>query len=288
MLEKDNQKVYVNGGFYSKKEASISVFDRGFLFSDSVYEVSAVLEGKLVDWKEHFARLIRSLSHLSLVNNFKEEDFYQIQKKLIKENELKEGLCYIQVTRGVAEREFNFAKKSLIPTVVIFTQEKQILNNPASKEGIKIITVPDDRWQRRDIKTTQLLAQSLAKTHAVQKGVDDSLLVQGGFINEGSSSNAFIIKDGRIITPNLSSDILGGITRSSVIKFCQINNIKIKEQKINIDYLMNAQEVFLTSSTGFVIPVIEIDGRLVGNGLVGDMVKEIQRIYLEHIKAKLS
>jgi len=278
----------VNGEFYSKKEASISVFDRGFLFSDSVYEVSAVLEGKLVDWKEHFARLIRSLSHLSLVNNFKEEDFYQIQKKLIKENELKEGLCYIQVTRGVAEREFNFAKKSLIPTVVIFTQEKQILNNPASKEGIKIITVPDDRWQRRDIKTTQLLAQSLAKTHAVQKGVDDSLLVQGGFINEGSSSNAFIIKGGRIITPNLSSDILGGITRSSVIKFCQINNIKIKEQKINIDYLMNAQEVFLTSSTGFVIPVIEIDGRLVGNGLVGDMVKEIQRIYLEQIKAELS
>ena len=288
MLEKDNQKVYVNGEFYSKKEASISVFDRGFLFSDSVYEVSAVLEGKLVDWKEHFARLIRSLSHLSLENNFKEEDFYQIQKKLIKENELKEGLCYIQVTRGVAEREFNFAKKSLLPTVVIFTQEKQILNNPASKVGIKIITVPDDRWQRRDIKTTQLLAQSLAKTHAVQKGVDDSLLVQGGFINEGSSSNAFIIKDGRIITPNLSSDILGGITRSSVIKFCQINNIKIMEQKINIDYLMNAQEVFLTSSTGFVIPVIEIDGRLVGNGLVGDMVKEIQRIYLEHIKAKLS
>lgn len=278
----------MNGEFYSKKEASISVFDRGFLFSDSVYEVSAVLEGKLVDWKEHFARLIRSLSHLSLVNNFKEEDFYQIQKKLIKENELKEGLCYIQVTRGVAEREFNFAKKSLIPTVVIFTQEKQILNNPASKEGIKIITVPDDRWQRRDIKTTQLLAQSLAKTHAVQKGVDDSLLVQGGFINEGSSSNAFIIKGGRIITPNLSSDILGGITRSSVIKFCQINNIKIKEQKINIDYLMNAQEVFLTSSTGFVIPVIEIDGRLVGNGLVGDMVKEIQRIYLEQIKAELS
>ena len=288
MLEKDNQKVYVNGEFYSKKEASISVFDRGFLFSDSVYEVSAVIEGKLVDWKEHFARLIRSLSHLSLVNNFKEEDFYQIQKKLIKENELKEGLCYIQVTRGVAEREFNFAKKSLLPTVVIFTQEKQILNNPASKVGIKIITVPDDRWQRRDIKTTQLLAQSLAKTHAVQKGVDDSLLVQGGFINECSSSNAFTIKDGRIITPNLSSNILGGITRSSVIKFCQINNIKIKEQKVNIDYLMNAQEVFLTSSTGFVIPVIEIDGRLVGNGLVGDMVKEIQRIYLEHIKAKLS
>jgi D-alanine transaminase len=288
LLEKDNQKVYVNGEFYSKKEASISVFDRGFLFSDSVYEVSAVIEGKLVDWKEHFARLIRSLSHLSLENNFKEEDFYQIQKKLIKENELKEGLCYIQVTRGVAEREFNFAKKSLLPTVVIFTQEKQILNNPASKVGIKIITVPDDRWRRRDIKTTQLLAQSLAKTHAIHKGVDDSLLVQGGFINEGSSSNAFIIKDKHIITPSLSNDILGGITRSSVIKFCQINNIEIKEQKIKIDDLMNAQEVFLTSATGFVLPVIEVNGRRVGNGLVGDMVKKIQRIYIEQIKAKLS
>ena len=184
----------MNGEFFSKKEASISVFDRGFLFSDSVYEVTAVLDGKLVDWKEHFARLIRSLGHLNIENNFQEEDFYQIQRRLINENQLKEGLCYVHVTRGVAERDFNFAKKSLLPTVVIFTQEKHILNNEASKVGIKIITVPDDRWRRRDIKTTQLLAQSLAKTHAVQKGVDDSLLVQGGFINEGSSSNACIIK----------------------------------------------------------------------------------------------
>ena len=288
MLEKNNQKVYVNGEFFSKKEASISVFDRGFLFSDAVYEVSAVIGGKLVDWQEHFARLIRSLDHLNLVNNFQEKDFYKIQKKLIKENDLKEGLCYIQVTRGIAERDFNFAKKSLAPTVVIFTQEKLILNNPATKAGIKIITLPDDRWRRRDIKTTQLLAQSLAKTHAVQKGVDDCLLVQGGFINEGSSSNAFIIKDERIVTPSLSHDILGGITRASVIKFCQKNNIEIEVKKINIDDLMEAQEVFLTSSTGFVLPVIEIDGRHVGNGLVGDMVKEIQQIYLECIKAKLS
>ena len=278
----------MNGKFFSKKEARISVFDRGFLFSDSVYEVSAVIGGSLVDWQEHFARLIRSLDHLNIVNNFQEEDFYQIQKKLIKENELEEGLCYIQVTRGIAERDFNFAKNSLLPTVVIFTQEKLILSNPASKVGIKIITVPDDRWRRRDIKTTQLLAQSLAKTHAVKKGLDDSLLVQDDYINEGSSSNAFIIKDEHIITPRLSNDILGGITRSSVIKFCKINNIEIKEQKININDLMDAQEVFLTSATGFVLPVIEIDGRPVGNGLVGDRVKEIQRIYLEQIKLKLS
>ncbi len=278
----------MNGEFFSKNEARISVFDRGFLFSDSVYEVTAVLDGNLVDWKEHFARLIRSLAHLNLENNFQEEDFFQIQKKLINENQLKEGLCYVQVTRGVAERDFNFAKKSLLPTVVIFTQEKQILNNAASKVGIKIITVPDDRWRRRDIKTTQLLAQSLAKTHAVQEGVDDSLLVQGGFINEGSSSNVFIFKDERIITPSLSNDILGGITRSSVIKFCQKNNIEIKEQKINIDDLMDAQEVFLTSATGFVLPVVEVNGRCVGSGLVGDMVKKIQRIYIEQIKAKLS
>ena len=278
----------MNGQFYSKKEASISVFDRGFLFSDSVYEVSAVIGGDLVDWQEHFARLIRSMDKLNLVNNFQEEDFYKIQKKLIKENELNEGLCYVQVTRGVAERDFNFATNSLSPTVVIFTQEKLILSNPASKKGIKVITVPDDRWRRRDIKTTQLLAQSLAKTYAVQEGVDDSLLVQGGFINEGSSSNVFIFKDERIITPSLSNDILGGITRSSVIKFCQINNIEIKEQKINIDDLMNAQEVFLTSATGFVLPVIEVNGRRVGNGFVGDTVKKIQHIYIEQIKAKLS
>ncbi len=278
----------MNGKFFSKKEASISVFDRGFLFSDSVYEVTAVIGGSLVDWQEHFARLIRSLDHLDLVNNFQEEDFYQIQKKLIKENELKEGLCYVQVTRGVAERDFNFAKSSSLPTVVIFTQEKLILSNPACKVGIKIITVPDNRWRRRDIKTTQLLAQSLAKTHAVKKGVDDSLLVQDGFINEGSSSNAFIIKDECIVTPCLSNDILGGITRSAVIKFCKKNNLEIKEQKINVNDLINAQEVFLTSATGFVLPVIEVDGRRVGNGLIGDRVREIQKIYLEQIKLKLS
>ena len=278
----------MNGQFFSKKEASISVFDRGFLFSDSVYEVSAVIGGDLVDWQEHFARLIRSMDKLNLVNNFQEEDFYQIQKKLIKENELNEGLCYVQVTRGVAERDFNFAINSLSPTVVIFTQEKLILSNPASKMGIKIITVPDDRWRRRDIKTTQLLAQSLAKTYAIQKGVDDSLLVQDGFINECSSSNVFIISEKNIITPNLSNDILGGITRSSLIKFCKKNNIEIKEQKISVDDMMGAQEVFLTSSTGFVLPVIDIDGRQVGNGLVGDRVKEIQRIYIELIKSKLS
>ena len=278
----------MNGQFVPKKDASISVFDRGFLFSDSVYEVSAVIGGDLVDWREHFARLKRSMDKLNLVNNFQEEDFYQIQKKLIGENELNEGLCYVQVTRGVAERDFNFASNSLLPTVVIFTQEKLILSNPASKMGIKIITVPDDRWRRRDIKTTQLLAQSLAKTYAIQKGVDDSLLVQDGFINEGSSSNVFIIKEKNIITPNLSNDILGGITRSSLIKFCKLNNIKIKEQKISVEDMMDAQEVFLTSSTSFVLPVIDIDGRHVGNGMVGDKVKEIQRIYIEQVKSKLS
>ena len=288
MLEKDNTKVYVNGEFFLKKEASISVFDRGSLFSDSVYEVTAVIEGKLVDWQEHFARLQRSLDHLDIVNNFNEEDFYKIQKKLINQNELKEGLCYIQITRGFGERDFNFGNKSFLPTVVMFTQEKSILNNPAIKAGIKIITVPDDRWKRRDIKTTQLLAQSIAKSSAVQKGLDDSLLVQDGFINEGSSSNAFIIKDDHIYTPSLSNFILGGITRSTVIEFCKTKNIQIKEQKIHVDDVMHAQEVFLTSATGFVIPVIEIDGRPVGNGSVGDKVKEIQEIYLEQIKSKLS
>ncbi len=288
MLEKDNTKVYVNEEFVLKEEASISVFDRGFLFSDSVYEVTAVIEGKLVDWQEHFARLQRSLDHLDIVNNFNEEDFYKIQRRLINQNELKEGLCYIQITRGFGERDFNFGNKSFLPTVVIFTQEKSILNNPATKAGIKIITVPDDRWKRRDIKTTQLLAQSIAKSSAVQKGLDDSLLVQDGFINEGSSSNVFIIKDDHIYTPSLSNFILGGITRSTVIEFCKTKNIQIKEQKIHVDDVVDAQEVFLTSATGFVIPVIEIDGKTVGNGSVGEKVKEIQQIYLEQIKSKLS
>ena len=280
--------VYVNGSFVDEDKAKVSVFDRGFLFADAVYEVTAVIDGKILEWDGHVKRLERSLKELDMKFPISETELLDIHFDLIKKNELKEGLIYLQVTRGVAERDFNFATNSLSPTVVIFTQEKLILSNPASKMGIKIITVPDDRWRRRDIKTTQLLAQSLAKTYAIQKGVDDSLLVQDGFINECSSSNVFIIKEKNITTPNLSNDILGGITRSSLIKFCKKNNIEIKEQKISVDDMMGAQEVFLTSSTGFVLPVIDIDGRQAGNGLVGDRVKEIQRIYIEQIKVNFS
>ena len=158
-----NKQVYVNGKYFDKNDAVVSVFDRGFLFADSVYEVTAVINGFLVDWNAHFSRLKNSLKEINLNFNIQEKEIFSIQKNLIEKNKIKEGLVYIQVTRGIGERDFNFSETQFKPTIVIFTQEKKILNTDRAKEGIKIVTLEEKRWKRRDIKTTQLLASSIKK-----------------------------------------------------------------------------------------------------------------------------
>ena len=284
-----NKQVYVNGKYFDKNDAVVSVFDRGFLFADSVYEVTAVINGFLVDWNAHFSRLKNSLKEINLNFNIQEKDIFSIQKNLIEKNKIKEGLVYIQVTRGIGERDFNFSETQFKPTIVIFTQEKKILNTDRAKEGIKIVTLEEKRWKRRDIKTTQLLASSMAKSEASKIGKDDCWFIENGFITEGSSSNAFIINDNNeVITRELSHNLLGGITRSSLLHFCKKNNMKFRESKFTELEAKNANEAFITSATNFVVPVIEIDGDKVGKGVVGSHVKKFQKLYLNEIQKRLS
>ena len=284
-----NKLVYVNGKYFDKNDAVVSVFDRGFLFADSVYEVTAVINGFLVDWNAHFSRLKNSLKEINLNFNIQEKDIFSIQKNLIKKNKIKEGLVYIQVTRGIGERDFNFSETQFKPTIVIFTQEKKILNTDRAKEGIKLVTLEEKRWKRRDIKTTQLLASSMAKSEASKIGKDDCWFIENGFITEGSSSNAFIINDNNeVITRELSHNLLGGITRSSLLHFCKKNNMKFRESKFTELEAKNANEAFITSATNFVVPVIEIDGDKVGKGVVGSHVKKFQKLYLNEIQKRLS
>ena len=284
-----NKQVYVNGKYFDKNDAVVSVFDRGFLFADSVYEVTAVIKGLLVDWKAHFSRLKNSLKEINLELNIQEKEIFSIQKNLIDKNKIKEGLVYIQVTRGIGERDFNFSETQFKPTIVIFTQEKKILNTVKAKEGIKIVTCEEERWKRRDIKTTQLLASSMAKSEASKIGKDDCWFIEEGYITEGSSSNAFIINDNNeVITRELSHNLLGGITRSLLLHFCKKNNMKFRESKFTELEAKAAREAFITSATNFVVPVIEIDGNKVGTGVVGSYVKEIQKLYLKEIKKRLS
>ena len=216
--------VYLNGSFIPENEAKISIFDRGFLMSDGVYEVTSVIERKLIDFEGHFHRLERSLFELDMKNPLTKEVLLSIHKRLINKNSVNNGLIYLQITRGSAgDRDFVFPDPETTPqTVVLFSQNKEnLLDSPSAISGIKIISIEDQRWGRRDIKTTQLLYPSLGKMMAKKVNADDAWMVQDGYVTEGTSNNAYIIKNGKIITRAKSNDILHGITRAAVLRFAE-------------------------------------------------------------------
>ncbi|MEM9716002.1 MAG: aminotransferase class IV, partial [Pseudomonadota bacterium] len=208
-----SRTVYVNGEYLPEGDAKVSVFDRGFLMADGVYEVTTVLDGKLVEFDGHITRLNRSLNELDMAKPCSDEELLDIHRKLIEENDLDEGLIYLQVTRGAADRDFAFPEDAE-PTLVLFTQKKNLAAAPAAETGINVISIEDMRWGRRDIKTVQLLYPSLGKMMAKKAGAQDAWMVQDGFVTEGTSNNAYIVKNGKIITRALSNDILHGITRA--------------------------------------------------------------------------
>jgi D-alanine transaminase len=253
--------------------------DRGFLFADGIYEVSAVINGKLIDNEGHINRLFSSLEKIDIKLNYNFSQIIDFQKTLIEKNNLKEGVIYIQVTRGVEERDFNY-KESTTPTFLMFTQVKNILNNPA-RVGVKAITVPEIRWQRRDIKSIALLAQVMAKNEARKKGAFEAWMIEDGSITEGSSSNAYIVKDNVIITKNLSNQILHGITRKAILALAKNNNIKIEERAFTPAEAYSADECFMTSASTFVVGITELDGKKIGDGEVGKVTK---KLYDEYIK----
>lgn len=275
-----SRTVYVNGEYLPEEDAKISVFDRGFLFADGVYEVASILGGKLIDNKAHLIRLQRSLDELEMPAPCTLEEIEAIQLEMVSLNNVEEGLLYLQVTRGAADRDFAYPKEP-VPSLVMFTQEKKIAQSAAADNGISIITQPDERWARRDIKTIQLLYPSMAKHEAKKQGADDAWLEEDGFITEGTSNNAYIVtQDDTIVTRQLSTDILHGITRKAVLSLAAERQIKIEERKFTADEVKNAKEAFFTSASAFVMPVISIDGATIGNGKPGELTKRLREIYL--------
>lgn len=271
---------YLNGRFLPLDEARVPVMDRGFLFADGIYEVAAVLHGRLVDNAAHLARLDRSLSEIGIRNPHSAQEWERLETELVEKNGVREGLVYIQVTRGVAERDFSFPKGDVPATVVMFTQEKSIVANPLAESGAKAITVPDLRWKRRDIKSVALLAQVLAKQQAAEAGVAEAFMVEDGVVTEGSSSTVFIVtKAGALVTRPLSHAILPGITRKAVLALAEETGLAFEERLINARELFEAAEAFYTSASAFVMPVVEIDGKTLGDGRPGPVAKRLRELY---------
>lgn len=278
--------VYVNGDYVPEEEARVSVFDRGFLFADGVYEVTSVLDGKLVDFPGHMKRLQRSLAELEMQAPLPEAELEAIHRELVARNGLDEGMVYLQVTRGAADRDFAFPEDAA-PTLVLFTQAKALAASPAAAAGIRVVTVPDIRWGRRDIKTVQLLAPSLCKMAAKKAGADDAWMVEDGMITEGTSNNAWIVTgDGTIVTRDLSTAILHGITRAAVIAYAKGAQMKVEERAFTPEEARGATEAFSTSATGFVMPVVEIDGKRIGDGRPGPVALRLREIYIEESRKR--
>ncbi|MEL6609844.1 MAG: D-amino-acid transaminase [Pseudomonadota bacterium] len=275
--------VYVNGEYLPENEATVSIFDRGFLFADGVYEVTSVLGGKLIDFDGHAVRLERSLNELGMGHPITKEDLLEVHRELVRVNEIDEGLVYLQITRGAAEdRDFAYPPEDTPQTVVLFTQSKPgLATSPASKTGIKVISIDDERWGRRDIKTVQLLYPSMGKMMAKAAGCDDAWMVQDGHVTEGTSNNAYIVKDGVIITRQLSNDILHGITRAAVLRFAEEAQMRVEERPFTIAEAQDADEAFFTSASAFVMPVVEIDGAQIGSGTPGSVATRLRDIYLD-------
>lgn len=275
--------VYLNGGYVAEDEARVSVFDRGFLMADGVYEVVSVLGGKLIDFDGHMVRLKRSLSELAIANPLSDDEYLTAHRDLVALNGIGDGLIYLQVTRGnPGDRDFAYPPEGTPPTVVMFTQSKPgLADAPAAKTGWTVVSVEDLRWGRRDIKTVQLLYPSMAKMEAKARGADDAWLVEDGKVTEGTSNNAYIVKDGTIITRQLSHDILHGITRAAVLRFAREAQMKVEERPFTIAEAQDADEAFITSASAFVMPVVKIDGAAVGGGKVGPVAVRLREIYLE-------
>lgn len=272
---------YLNGEFVAEENAKISVLDRGFLFADGVYEVSTVLKGRLIDNAAHMRRLARSLAELSMAAPCSDEKILDAQLALIDKNNLEEGLLYLQVTRGIADRDFAYplnAKSSL----VMFTQAKNLLDSSMAEQGMHIISIPDQRWKRRDIKTVGLLAPCMGKQAAVDAGVHDAWMVEDGLVTEGTSNNAYIVtQDNKIQTRHLGHEILSGITRQAVLKFALQAGYTVVEEPFTIEEARNAREAFITSASAFVMPVVNIDGVSLGDGKPGPVSKELRQIYIQ-------
>jgi D-alanine transaminase len=282
-----SRTVYVNGDYLPEEDAKVSIFDRGFLMADGVYEVTSVLGGKLIDFAGHCARLARSLRELDMAAPVSDDDLLAIHRELVARNGVTDGMVYLQVTRGApGDRDFAFPDPATTPsTLVMFTQSKPgLADSPAAKVGMKVISIPDIRWGRRDIKTVQLLYPSMGKMMAKKAGADDAWMVEDGFVTEGTSNNTYIVKGNRIITRHLGTEILHGITRAAVLACARDLQMEVEERPFTLDEALAADEAFFTSASAFVMPVVEIDGTTLGQGTPGPVATRLRAIYLDEMR----
>jgi len=277
--------VFVNGQYVPEDQAQVSIFDRGFVFGDGIYEVVPVIGGKMVDKAPFLERLKRSLGELRIDMPMSDADYLAMHEKLIELNSIDEGGVYSQITRGAADRDFAFPKAAT-PSVAAFTMKKQLLDNPNATTGVKVVTVEDIRWKRRDIKSVALLGQVMAKQEAVEKGGFEGWMVEDGFVTEGTSSTAYIVKDDTIITRPLSNSILPGIRRKVLLQLCAKHNVKLEERLFTVEEALAADEAFLSSATTLVMPIVDIDGTMIGGGQPGPMARKMREAYIAEIKAE--
>jgi len=277
--------VYVNGDYLPEEEAKVSIFDRAFLFGDAVYEVTAVLGGRLVDFDAHLARLDRSLAEIELPLPIPHAGLREIHDALIAENKVDEGIVYLQITRGAADRDFIYPEQTP-PTAVAFTQTRPLIDNPYAKTGIKIVTIPDIRWKRRDIKSTSMLGQAMGKQAARRQGAYEAWMVEDGFVTEGTSSSAFILDaDGVLRTQPLGNHILPGVTRRAILRLASQENLRVEERPFTVEEAYRAREAFLTAASAFVLPVVEIDGHTIGDGVPGPVARAFREHYIAEARS---
>jgi D-alanine transaminase len=280
-----NEIAYVNGAYTPLADARVSILDRGFLFADGIYEVSAVLGGRLIDNEAHLARLQRSVGEIALDLPEPLARIKAIQKELIARSGLVDGMVYIQVTRGAAPRDFTFPK-GVKPTLVMFPIAKDIVNAPAATTGIAVKTVPDIRWLRRDIKSVGLLAQVLAKQAAAEAGCQEAWMIEDGTITEGGSSSAFMLtQDDVLVTRPNSHAILPGCTRKAVMALAEERQLRVEERAFTVAEALAAKEAFITSASSFVQAVVSIDAQPVADGKPGPIARRLREIYVEFARA---
>lgn len=278
---------YINGNLVPAEQAVVPALDRGFLFGDGVYEVIAVIDGLLLEFERHAARLARSLAEVGIRNPLPRDALLERCRELVRHNGLREGSVYVQVTRGAdSKRDFAFPADAE-PTVMMYTSEKSLRVNPLAESGVRVASVPDMRWQRRDIKSVSLIAQVLAKQAAQASGAFEAMMVDAdGVVTEGASSSVLLVDgQGRIVVRPLSREILPGCTRAAVLALAGRRGVDVEERKFTLDECRQASELVLTSALHFVLPVIELDGRPVGTGRPGQVCRELRQLYMEYALA---
>ena len=278
---------HINGSLVPAEQAVIPALDRGFLFGDGVYEVIAVIDGLLLEFERHAARLARSLAEVGIRNPLPRDTLLARCRELVLRNGLREGSVYVQVTRGAdSKRDFAFPA-DVEPTVMMYVSQKSLRVNPLAESGVRVASVPDMRWQRRDIKSVSLIAQVLAKQAAQAAGAFEALMVDaGGVVTEGSSSSALLVDaQGRIVVRPLSREILPGCTRAAVLALAAKRGVAVEERKFTLDECRRATELVLTSALHFVLPVIELDGQPIGTGRPGPVCRELRQLYMEYALA---